>query len=133
MNSQFVRRAFRIFIDTKRRAIWGERRQADGRCDEFETVTLKGKIKNNLRQERTSVIGKRSAKAWMEFFGGAGAAGYLPALEHQRFQSSFREISSSYEPVVAGADNDDSRHLSFEFEVSSLKFKVANAKLELET
>ena len=48
-----------------------------------------------------------ATKAWMKFFGDAGAADDLASFEHERFQSRFREIERGDQAIVAGADDDD--------------------------
>src|SRR5438552_12667820 len=106
MLSEFINRAFRIFIDTNRRTTQIKRRHTNLRLDEFKSVTMKLEIINNLRRQRPRAACERRAKAWMKFFGGAGAADDVSPLKHQRFESCFRKIVSGDEAVMAGADDD---------------------------
>src|SRR5438067_5200332 len=67
----------------------------------------------------------------MKFFGYRCAANYLAAFKHQRFQSRFREIVSSDEAVVSGADDDYSVHQFsvYSFELWNFDF-AENCKLK---
>ena len=107
MLSEFIAGALRIFVDINRRTTQIERRNADLRLDEFKTVTMKLKVVNDLRQERTSAAGERRVKARMKFFRCAGAADRLATLKHERFESRPGEIVSGDQTVVAGANDDD--------------------------
>src|SRR5437667_5861615 len=106
MCGQFTGRAFRIFINAKRRPVEFQGRNPNRRVNEFKSMALELKIVDDLRQERPSAVGERRAKARMEFFGDARTTGDRATFKHERFESRPREIESSDEAIVAGADDD---------------------------
>src|SRR5882672_4560687 len=106
MLSEFIARALHVFVDANRRTIQIERCNSDLRLDEFKSVTMKLEVMNNLRRQRPRAAGERRAKAWMKFFGRAGATDRLAALKQERFESRPGEIISGDQAVVTGADDD---------------------------
>src|SRR5712671_1529173 len=107
MLSEFIACALRVFVDANRRTIQIERCNSDLRLDEFKSVGMKLEVGNNLRRQRPRAAGERRAKAWMKFFGRAGAPDDVSPLKHERFESRPGEIVSGDQAVVAGADDDD--------------------------
>src|ERR1700674_5562323 len=107
MCSQFTSRAFRIFVNAKRRPVETQRQNANRRVNELKSMAFELKIVDDLRQERPSTVGERGAKAGMEFFGNARTTDDRATFKHERFESRPREIESGDEAIVAGADDDD--------------------------
>src|SRR6266849_1475582 len=106
MCGQLTGRASRIFINAKPRPVEIQRRNANRRVSEFKSIALELKILDDLRQERPSTVGERRAKAGMEFFGDARTTDDRATFKHERLKSRPREIESSDEAIVAGADDD---------------------------
>jgi len=106
MCGQLTGRAFRIFINAKRRPVEIQRRNANWRINKLKAMALELKIVDDLRQEWPSAVGERRAKAGMEFFGDARTTDDRATFKHERFESRPREIESSDEAIVAGADDD---------------------------
>ena len=76
------------------------------RLNEFDVVFLKLQVVDDLRKKWTHAGREsRTAKTRMKFFGDGCPANYLAPFKHERFQSRFREIVSSDEAVVSGADD----------------------------
>src|SRR5258707_13610041 len=107
MLSEFIDCSLPIFINTNRRTVKIERRNSNLWLDEFKSVTMKLEVVNNLGRQRASAADNRNAKAWVKFFGRAGATDRLAALKHERLESRPGEIVSGDQAVVAGADDDD--------------------------
>src|SRR5260370_40137437 len=103
MSGQFSSGAFRIFINTKRRPVEIQRRNANRRVNEFKAMALELKSVDDLQQERPSAVGERRAKARREFFSDARTADDRATFKHERVESRPRETESSAEAIVAGA------------------------------
>src|SRR5947207_8022097 len=98
----------RVLIEAKRLGVELRRKNPDRGVDEFNSMTFQLQVFDDLWQQRPGTAGKdRTTKAGMNFFGDARAADNRPSLKDKRLQSCFREIKSSDQTVMAGADDDN--------------------------
>jgi hypothetical protein len=71
-------------------------------------MLIEAHVTNNVWTKRTGGVGEnRATKSGMKFFSDGGAAGLRTAFEHQGFVSSFGEVESGDQPIVATADDND--------------------------
>src|SRR5262249_20854253 len=71
-------------------------------------MTFQLQVFDYLRKQRAGAARQgRATKAGMKFFGDARAADNRATLQHERLESSFREIECGDQAVVSGADDDD--------------------------
>ena len=65
-------------------------------------------VADDVRADRACRVSQgRAAKARMEFVGDRSPADLRAAFEHERLESSLRQIKSGDQPVVTAADDDD--------------------------
>jgi hypothetical protein len=71
-------------------------------------MLLQLQIAHYIGPNGTGGMSQRGAtKTGVKFIGNGRAANLFAAFQHQRFESSFGQIKSRYQPIVATSDDDD--------------------------